>query len=305
MTDICDRTPSLLQRLAAKSGKLCMQRIPHRRVESRRVGVMYFVFNRSGRMVWNCLKSLRSQTVPAHCVDITICDWGSTPEHEESLESLCREFQCRLIRLNRHNDQVWNKSYAYNVMIRQTPEDIDYLAGTDIDLVYAPNWIEQLIRANLWFRNPFVMCQAREILEADAELLETRDPVDDFDVLRAKSVPRTGTGMCLCASRDWFFKIHGWDERYRFWGHQDNDIRKRARLDGLREVWISDVTTMIHQWHTTKWDLREGEDADLAERIRSRQEANRQLYHDSNDVVRNSDDWGVMGRCCEVVDVST
>jgi hypothetical protein len=43
-------------------------------------------------------------------------------------------------------------------------------------------------------------------------------------------------------------KVGGWDERFRFWGNDDNDLMYRLGLNGCHTKSDDDMVA-IHQWH--------------------------------------------------------
>jgi hypothetical protein len=137
-----------------------------------------------------------------------------------------------------------------------------------------------------------VLCSAQEISQADAIVAEQRDPTSEYKSILSLATLRAGVGMCMCAPRQWFFRIHGYDERYVLWGHEDDDILKRAKLDGLSQVGISDRTSLIHQWHipatVNAASLTDEERGRRGEALAS----NRILYMNSMDVIRNPGGWG-------------
>ena len=53
------------------------------------------------------------------------------------------------------------------------------------------------------------------------------------------------------ATRDFFLKVHGYDEGYVFWGCEDRDMAFRAERFGLEQRWVHEDTSMLHQWHPT------------------------------------------------------
>ncbi len=48
--------------------------------------------------------------------------------------------------------------------------------------------------------------------------------------------------------REELMAIGGWDERFVFWGNDDNDLMYRLGLNGVRHV-VDDSMQALHQWH--------------------------------------------------------
>ena len=86
-------------------------------------------------------------------------------------------------------------------------------------------------------------------------------------------------GACQAATTEWFKKVRGYDERFERLGGMDNDMHKRAKLDGLSEVWIHNEVCILHQWHSiTKWKTED----DLKQR-----ELNYKMYMEDTSIIRN------------------
>lgn len=164
---------------------------------------------------------------------------------------------------------------------------------TDVDMIFAPNFIEMLVRAGIQFYPSLVMCAAQEISRENAPIAEQKNPVLKYKEILSSSKLRGGMGMCLCAPRQWFFRIHGFDERYILWGHDDDDILKRAKLDGLHQVGVADRTSLIHQWHVPATANLELLTDDERHRRQEALVANKAIYIDSMSVSRNLEGWGV------------
>jgi hypothetical protein len=57
-------------------------------------------------------------------------------------------------------------------------------------------------------------------------------------------------GTLLFAARDWWFKIHGYDEEHHPFNYADSDIAMRAKIDGLDLIAVPwDKEQVLHQWH--------------------------------------------------------
>jgi hypothetical protein len=196
----------------------------------------------------------------------------------------------------------FNKSRAINVAIQLTLNDADFVMQTDADMIFEHNFLEILVRAGIQFFPSLVLCSARAISQERAAGAEVLDPRTDYEAIRSLSLPISGVGGCMCAPRAWWFRVRGYDERYTLWGHEDDDILKRAKLDGLSQVGIADRTSLIHQWH-----VRATADAgNLTVQERRRREealaANRTFYLESMSVVRNADGWGICPVGTRIVD---
>ena len=286
-----DMSP-IWKKIGRKLKRISMLAIPVSVVNRRKVAVVMVSYNRSGKKLENALLTLRNQTIPASQVDITICDWGSDDKNVLLLREMCARYGVRLV-LVPPLTSAFSLTKASNVAIRHTPEDADFVLKTDVDMMFAPNFIEMLVRAGIKFFPSLVMCAAQEISRENSQLSEQKNPLTEYYEILSLSTLRGGMGMCLCAPRPWYFGIHGFDERYILWGHDDDDILKRAKLDGLHQVGIADRTSLIHQWHVPATANLELLTEDERRRRQEALIANKTLYLNSMSVIRNLEGWGV------------
>ena len=292
---------SLWCKVLRKFKRVWMLTIPFDVVRKRKIAVVLASYNRSGMRLENALLTLRNQTLPSSQVDITICDWGSDAENVSRLREMCARHRVRLI-LVPPTLQSFNKSKAVNIAIRHTPNDAEFVLQTDVDMIFQSNYIEMIIRAGIQFYPSLVLCSALEIQQGNAQVAEKMNPMKDYSAIRALSRLRGGVGMCICAPRQWFFHIQGYDERYTLWGHEDDDILKRAKLDGLHQVGIADRTSLIHQWHVPATANLELLTEDERRRRQEALIANKTLYLNSMSVIRNLEGWGMDPEGTKVVE---
>ena len=64
---------------------------------------------------------------------------------------------------------------------------------------------------------------------------------------------KIGDGAAQCTTREWFFKVGGYDERMELYGAMDNDMTVRAEKDGLNIVWVEEGE-MLHMHHKIVWN---------------------------------------------------
>ncbi|MBN1680164.1 MAG: glycosyltransferase [Anaerolineae bacterium] len=142
---------------------------------------------------------------------------------------------------------VWNRAHALNIGVRRAASD--FVATTDIDLVFAPDCLDVLMNATRDDRVVYSRVQYLPQAFADWDDLTTcgqRFPL---------SSP-TGYGGLQCVATDVFHELRGFDEYYRYWGIEDSDYHLRlTTLRGLQETWISDRANIYHQWHPKDKDI--------------------------------------------------
>lgn len=201
--------------------------------------------NRTGTRLDNCLRSLRWQQLEPSTLELIVIDFGSDPEHAAALRELTERHDAGLVRVE--TSAIWNRACALNHGIQRARAR--YVFCTDADMIFAPNFVATLLEVQRREQGrAFVVCHCRDL---PAQLEEQPWTRDDFPRLLAAAAFRkaTGTGACQVAEREFFERVRGYDEGFRFWGQEDNDMRFRAGRAGLREVWVQDQTAMLHQWH--------------------------------------------------------
>jgi len=267
------------------------RRFPFADVCRRRISVGIAVMNRSGIRVINCLRSLRNQTLPRENIDITVCDLGSDRVTTDELKAVARDAAVRLV-LVRTAKPVWSRSYGLNMAFRHSAQGSDVFLSTDIDAVYAPNALEQIMRMHLVCPGAtFAFCQPSDLPEGAYNM----NIVDAFEHWKAVAVRARdpAVGFCQSFPTEWFCKIRGFDERFIGYGYEDADMEKRAARSGL---WFADVTpytTILHQWHP--WVLRNTADMGMTREDSKKHLAeNKQLVERECDVIRNTNGWGMV-----------
>ena len=267
-------------------------------VEAETVAVCVGALNRSGPRVELLLRSLRGQQLPDSCLDITICDLGSTPEHLEDLKARCQAHRVRLICLN-EEQPVWSRARAINVAVRHSNPLARYILPTDLDLLFSPGFIETVLRTHLALHDRAMVIS--DCLDLPPEVLDqVKDPIAEFDQLREQATYRDclGLGACQSAPRVWWHKVHGYDERLHGWGFEDDDLLFRARRSGLLPIAIHHRADMLHQWHETAAEAmaRQGRTAEFEARYRE----NQRLSREHPSVVRNAQGWGELTASAEI-----
>lgn len=251
------------------------------------VSVVIPIRDRPAEMLHNTLATLAWQDAgpPA---EVVVVSQGSQPACNDALALLCAETGARLVQMGAPT-QPWNKPLALNTGIRATRTSSSHILVMDGDILLAPNFIREATRSS----DCLVLCRCLD-LAPDATAPQTPAAFDaTYAALKtgARLRPETSSGGVQLASRQFFFKVQGYDEDLEWWGAMDNDMVHRARAAGLDVTWISDVTAILHQWHPRKTAaLRTQSDINAARRAWQR---NHQLVQTRRShVVRNGPGWG-------------
>lgn len=190
--------------------------------------VVLCVKDRGPDRIRKCFQSLKDQTEPCKVI---LVDFGSSEINQYSEQRLCTEFGFIYIETLRDVDD-FNKSRALNIGLKQATSK--YVISSDIDMIFAPNFIKTIKQVFDKKPKSIVLCQKID-LDKEGKEVEMHEP--------------SASGSCIAIESDWIDKVHGYDEYYTYWGREDNDLVDRAIQDGYEVVWITDKTKMWHQWH--------------------------------------------------------
>jgi len=202
-------------------------------------------WNRGGQRVTNLLASLLlHQTTPAAEVVLV-----GTSDNAHIAADVCQRAEAfaDVTLIQRPRDALF-KSWALNVGIRHTLPSSKWVACTDIDFVFGPDLVET------------IEVQMRPDRYLKAEPMRLPAGIDlatifaDFDALCYRATwwgPSGGPGALQVAPRGWWFRVHGYDERYADGlGGMDDDVEFRAQHSGLSIGRIPfDTGRALHQWH--------------------------------------------------------
>lgn len=190
----------------------------------------------------NCLLSLTKQSIPANRIDIIVSDLDSDPQFQGQHQEICKRLGARYVYTQ--TGDSWNISRARNVGIKNARAD--FIMTTDVDCVFAPDFIEIVLRHMA--KDKMVHCRISDLPQDHDGQLDNFLWMNKVSILR----PAFAYGGCQVFSREWAFKVRGFDEAYKVWGADDTDFYLRGVQDGLKSVWIERETSFFHQWHQSE-----------------------------------------------------
>ena len=197
-----------------------------------------------------CLGTLRTQHEPGLKYEILVCDSSQDPDAQ--VEQLCHKFGAIYVP---NPEEEWSRSIALNVAARVALGE--RLVFTDADMLFPQNWI---YRANYEIAlRPTVNLWLTLSRDCEQGTRYPEPPILPEDLWRL-SWPhpggKRGKGGGMIIPRDWFFTVGGFDEFYKIWGCEDEDLTDRAEWDGQKVEWL-EGTFIAHQWHTRNWPTPE------------------------------------------------
>ena len=188
------------------------------------ITVVLTVKNRPEKEVFRCVESLLFQKCK-----IIIVDYGSSEDNLKWERDILKNTNVLLIEV-KNDTEIFNKSRALNIGIKVA--DTEYVMAGDIDLVYAKNLIVEITK----------------VMDTNKLISIRRFNTSSNGKIIRPSV--RSYGGCIVLLKEWLYKVHGFDENFTGWGHEDSDIIDRAIADGLTyEILPAKVTRCFHQFH--------------------------------------------------------
>lgn len=240
-----------------------------------------------GTRIVNCLKSLRLQTLKFF--DIIVSDYGSSDDAFKNLMKNLEPFRCTVYRCS--TKAVWSLSIARNIGVRRATGKI--VATIDADLILEPSVLEAVVNTHRRKPKSLVTNSVCDLNES-VDLNQIEIP-RDFEMLRENCEARFGVGGLMSAPRTWWFKVRGFDERMKGWGAEDDDLRKRANLDGRKHLDLQSLglpqSRVFHQWHPKPWLVQSEQLTE--EQLHKLWIKNNRIFRRVDKVLRNDKHWGI------------
>lgn len=254
------------------------------------------IYNLHGARVDNLLQSINCQTI--HDIETILIDYGSNEKNHDYLMDTIEPYDVKVIYVE---DVIWSPPRACNIGIRQAQGK--YVIKIDADLILEPRAVEDTVE-KMRGRNMFIIRQPL-YLPKDFDYENINLPRDYSKLRKTKTHYQLPSyGGFFAASREWWHKVRGYDERYVWYGCNDWDLWNRAlhdkmnrlifgepNLKGMKGITAYNKNTHVyHQWHEQPW-IR----LDLTRKTYDLyRKQNRQIYNASNTVIRNTENWGTI-----------
>lgn len=194
--------------------------------------------NRDSQRVRRCLDSLVNQDLDQF--DVIFVDYGSDPSCRAAVEPLVRSYRFAHYVYCETRGWPWNRAHALNIGIRLSRAE--FVMTSDIDMIFSEFSLKKMIDGY----------DGKSTLHAGCYYL----PKDfgDWDALSAnktkwKRTNKDGLGLMLLP-REIYIRLGGYDEYYRFWGREDQDLEQRLNKLGFETHFLDlEEFPLFHQWH--------------------------------------------------------
>jgi hypothetical protein len=183
---------------------------------------------------------------------LVIADLGSAPPLRRMISDL--RLKPRPTTVIEVPATEWSRSVALNRAAATHGAAVETLVFTDADMLFPSSWFAALTRALAQPRGAMTLwlTDSRDLPQGwEGRPVTGHDPDGALWAL-SDPHPRVGEGAAMVVPRAWFTTVGGFDEYYRVWGAEDNDLTMRARWAGLAVEWIPEAW-VAHQWHRRDW----------------------------------------------------
>ena len=279
--------------LLQSAGRAWLRRAVLRHELSRtdNVTVLIGARNRANYQLENALRSIRRQTYPADLVRIVVVDYGSEPVGAARTASMCTRHGAEYVRVD--GVEVWSRSRCLNIGIRHV--NTKFLLVSDADIVFPPHYLSGCVEVLTASPTSVVGSAMLDLPEESAWILERSARTGSelqFDSWKRWCRPRHNHVFhpSICATYTEFFHVvRGYDEYYKVWGNEDDDLHRRFLYLGLTPKPLGPESSYMHQWHAESERGRDGENAEHVQR--------NQLYlAKAHSILRNDLSWGIPSR---------
>ncbi|MEZ0229362.1 MAG: glycosyltransferase [Planctomycetota bacterium] len=197
--------------------------------------------------------------------EVVVADDGSGPE----TKTVCDAYAARLKLVHaRHEHDGFRAAAVRNLGVRASSGD--WLVFADGDCVPFPDYLEQHAQAreeSAFLAGERFLLEQEEAREVTVAAIASRSAFEKAPArerkrlrsLAAKNAfyrftglkperPKLFTSNCS-VSRKAFFAVNGLDERFRGWGREDDDLRRRLVRAGLAPRSVVQRANVLHLWH--------------------------------------------------------
>jgi hypothetical protein len=201
-----------------------------------------------------CLDTLQRGPWPVSLIDL-----GSAPGVLEHVDRIAQAHAC-VVSFCLMPQPEWSRSVALNEAARLLGggPGAETLVFTDADMLFPESWFEILAtmldaeggRETLW------LTDSRDLPRASARWPAGWWRSEPWLLASTVEHDRVGQGAAMVVPRAWFDRVGGFDEAYRVWGCEDNDLVLRAQWDGQPVDWLPGAW-VAHQYHDRTWPTPE------------------------------------------------
>lgn len=158
------------------------------------------------------------------------------------------------MRIIQHKMDLFSRSELNNVGIRNAKGE--FIACTDVDMLFDKRFLSTVM--NVARKGYLIDSRTMRWKQplADKIYKEEINPYNNINSCKhGRILKRTSAGGFQCMHINDWNKINGFDERYRVWGSEDQDLLRRTQMAGIKAIWLGeskDSIMLFHQPHAKK-----------------------------------------------------
>jgi hypothetical protein len=183
------------------------------------------------------------KSIPDFEYEIILIDYGSDIDISNQLRIALGSIPNLQYSYADFRDRPWSRSHAMNIGFRLAKGK--YMFTADIDLIFIPNFwsiINSVKKENEVQFFPFYLLPRFFKYENERELGKN-----------FITITEQGRGISLIPSS--VLKMTGgYDERFSYWGYEDNEFHHRCEANGINTIFLSDIPIAHHQWHKSAFE---------------------------------------------------
>lgn len=159
-----------------------------------------------------------------------VVDYGSSPEYIQKLIEICKNENVEYIR-SETEGLPWSRAHSLNIGILKA--STEFVIATDIDMIFGSNIIDTSLQN--FEEKSVIHCLPTWLPKSGIKMFAKTGCFSDLG------------GYVFLKKKD-FIKIGGFDERIKFWGHEDFDLENRLNKAGFKTIWLKSQK-LYHVWH--------------------------------------------------------
>jgi len=170
--------------------------------------------------------------------EIVVCDDGP----QDGINDLLKTLPVRWKYWRTDNDKYRSGCKAKNITVKLASHEVCIISDPEVwHVTHCIDQIRDYLSKN---KRQFIVPGSMYFAKTMAQ-----EP-KDFDLSKAWGyIPKSQAPFIGGVMKQELYAIGGWDERFKFWGNDDNDLMHRLGKNGCHHVVDNDMVA-LHQWHS-------------------------------------------------------